>query len=135
VPEGGDAYLMKWIIHDWDDERSVCILRNCRRAMSDSARLLLVEAVMPDRALGVGRWAVGERTRTPNAQRPTPPPLNARSDINMMVLTGGCERTEPEYRALLAAAGFRLTRVIRTDLSGRSPITGGWASVVEAAPD
>jgi hypothetical protein len=114
VPAGGDAYLMKWIIHDWDDERAVRILESCRRAMGNSSRLLLVEAVMPE------RLASG--------------PINARSDINMMVLTGGCERTEPEYRALLAAAGFRLTRVIPTDLSGCSPITGGWASVVEAVP-
>jgi hypothetical protein len=114
VPEGGDAYLMKWIIHDWEDERSVRILRSCRRTMNATSRLLLVEAVMPDRV--------------------TAGPSGARSDINMMVLTGGRERTEAEYRALLAAAGFRLTRVVPTDLSGCSPITGGWASVVEAVP-
>ena len=94
VPGGGDAYLMKWIIHDWDGERSVTILKNCRRAVSQEGKLLLIEAVLP--------------------------PANQRAfskfmDLNMLVMTGGRERTEAEYRRLFEAAGFRLTRVIPTE--------------------
>jgi hypothetical protein len=93
VPEGGDAYILKWIIHDWDDERSIVILRNCRRAMSETGRLLLVETVVP----------------------PGNEPSFAKFiDLNMLVMTGGRERTEAEYRALFEAAGFRLTRIVPT---------------------
>jgi hypothetical protein len=112
VPEGKDAYLMKWILHDWDDERAVRILRNCRQAMGERARLLTVEVVLPDR--------VGTA------------PAGCRNDVHMLVLTGGRERTESEYRALLCAAGLQLTRVIPT--RARSPIFGVALSIVEAAP-
>ena len=105
VPAGGDLYTLKWIIHDWDDARSVAILKSCRRAMSPAAKLLLLEAVIPPG----------------NA-----PMLGKFLDLNMMVITGGKERTEREFAALLAEAGFRLTRVIPT----KSPV-----SIVEAAPD
>jgi SAM-dependent methyltransferase len=79
VPAGADAYCIKSVIHDWDDERSVAILRNCRRAMTETSRLLLVEPLAPD--------TVGTS------------PLDAMligSDLNMMLMTGGCERTETE---------------------------------------
>jgi hypothetical protein len=105
VPTGGDLYTLKWIIHDWDDERSVAILKSCRRAMGPAAKLLLLEAVIPPG----------------NA-----PMLGKFLDLNMMVITGGKERTEREFAALLAEAGFRLTRVIPT----KSPV-----SIVEATPD
>jgi hypothetical protein len=94
VPSGGDAYLLKSVIHDWDDERAVAILSACRRALPEQGRLLLVE------------WVV--------------PPGNAPSfakllDLLLLVWTpGGKERTEAEHRALLAAAGFELTRAIPT---------------------
>jgi len=93
VPRGGDAYLLKWIIHDWDDARSVALLRNIRRAMAEDGRLLLVEAVIP---------------------RDNSPSFHKFMDLTMLVMTGGRERTEAEYRALLAAAGFRLTRIVPT---------------------
>lgn len=93
VPRGGDAYILKWIIHDWDDERAVAILRNCHRAMIENGKLLLVEAVVP-----------------PGSE----PHLSKFMDLNMLVMTGGRERTEEEYRLLLKAAGFRLTRIIPT---------------------
>ena len=93
VPAGGDAYIMKHIIHDWDDERSISILRNCHRAMKDGGRLLLVEMVI----------APGNE-----------PSLGKLMDINMLILPGGLERTEAEYRELFAAAGFRLTKIIPT---------------------
>lgn len=112
VPPGGDAYLLKWILHDWDDERSVRILQNCRQAMTERARLLVVEVVLPDR---------------------TPPrPVGAAIDVHMLALTGGRERTESEYRALLAAGGFRLTRIVPTE--ARSQIFGAAVSVIEGAP-
>jgi hypothetical protein len=105
IPAGGGAYLLKDIVHDWPDDRAVAILRNCRRAMRADARLLLIERVVP------------------SGNEPSAAKL---ADINMLVITGGLERTEAEYRALLNAAGFRLTRVIPT----RSP-----SSIVEGAPD
>jgi O-methyltransferase/methyltransferase family protein len=93
VPEGGDAYLLKWIIHDWEDEESIAILRVVRAAMSTEARLLIVE-----RDLGA-----------PNADAPS-----KFSDLNMLVAPGGRERTEDEYAALFESAGFRLVGATRT---------------------
>src|SRR5262245_4099906 len=104
VPAGGDLYVMKWIIHDWDDRRALAILRNCRRAIGNSGgRLLLVEFVLSE-----GGEAFG--------------PL---VDLDMLVMAGGKERTEDEHRSLLAEAGFRLTVVRPT----RSKV-----SLVEAEP-
>jgi len=94
VPTGGDAYMMKHIIHDWDEERAVAILKNCHRAMADNGRLLLIEAVI----------APGNE-----------PSLGKLMDINMLILPGGRERTEAEYGELFAKAGFRLTRVTPTE--------------------
>jgi ubiquinone/menaquinone biosynthesis C-methylase UbiE len=94
VPVGGDAYILKWIIHDWDDERAITILRNCHRAMVPGGRLLLVEALIPfDNEPHFGKSA----------------------DVTMLAFTGGMERTEAEYRVLLDSAGFVLTRIIPTD--------------------
>jgi hypothetical protein len=95
---------MKWILHDWDDEQSTRILKNIRRAVADDGRLLVIEAVIP---------ANDE------------PHFGKFIDLNMLVMTGGRERTEEEFRALLAAADFRLTRVVPTP----SPV-----SVIEAVP-
>ncbi len=94
VPGGGDAYILKWIIHDWNDERSITILRNCHRAMTENGKLLLVEAVVP---------------------RGSEPHFSKFIDLNMLVMTGGRERTEDEYRTLLEAAGFKLARIIPTE--------------------
>ncbi len=93
VPAGGDAYVLKFIIHDWDDEKSIAILKSCHRAMNENGRLLVIEMVVP----GLNQ-----------------PDLSKFLDLNMMVMTGGRERTETEFSALFAAAGFRLTRVIPT---------------------
>src|SRR5262245_38660277 len=93
VPEGGDAYVMKWIIHDWDDEKSTIILKNIHRAMDKKGKLLLIEMVVTE----------GNQ-----------PDLSKLLDLDMMVMTGGRERTEAEFKSLLAASGFKLTRVIRT---------------------
>jgi hypothetical protein len=85
---------LKGVIHDWDDEESLAIPRHCHRALKGPARLLLVERVMPARA----------------EQAPTV----VLSDLHMLAMGGGRERTEAEYRALFAAAGVALTRVILT---------------------
>jgi hypothetical protein len=104
VPEGGDAYLLRHIIHDWDDEQSRTILANVRQAGGKAATLLLVESVIP----------------------PGNEPFNAKwLDLNMLVIPGGKERTEAEYRELYAAAGFRLSRVVPTRLE---------VSVIEGMP-
>jgi hypothetical protein len=96
VPSGGDAYLLKSVIHNWDDEQAEVILRNCRAAMADEGTLLLVERVMPAR---VESPAVGRVVW---------------SDVNMLVNTYGRERTEAEYRDLFATAGFALTERVPT---------------------
>ena len=93
VPAGGDAYVLSRVIHGWDDDRSVVILANCRRVMGRQSKLLLVQEVIPPG----DSFAYGKL-----------------SDLNMLVSPGGQERTEAEYRALYAAAGFTLTRVIPT---------------------
>jgi SAM-dependent methyltransferase len=95
VPAGGDVYLLKSVIHDWDDERSRAILRRCREAMKPGARLLVLEWIVPERVGPGDAGIVG-------------------TDLNMLVMVGGQERTESEYRALLASAGLRVTRVIPT---------------------
>lgn len=102
VPSGGEAYILKWIIHDWDDEQSITILKNCHRAMTENGKLLLVEAVVP---------------------RGSEPHFSKFMDLNMLVMTGGRERTADEYRMLLEASGFGLTRIVSTE-SAMSIIEG-----------
>jgi len=93
VPSGTRAYVMKSVIHDWDDEKARHILGNCRRAVPKDGALLLVD------------WNL------PAGPEPSPAKI---VDIVMLVLTGGRERTPEEYRELLAGAGFRLNRVTPT---------------------
>jgi ubiquinone/menaquinone biosynthesis C-methylase UbiE len=108
VPGGGDAYVLKSILHNWNDAQSTRILANCRRAMPAGATLLLVEAIMPER-LGVS--AADQ--------------AYARLDLLRLITQAAQERTAAEYRALLASAGFHLTRII--------PV-GGLSSLMEATP-
>jgi hypothetical protein len=89
LPEGADAYLLKSILHNWDDAQALAILRQCRAAMPMRGRLLVVERVVPDRPRG------GRRERAV-----------VRSDLNMLVSLAGRERTRGEFAALLAEAGF-----------------------------
>jgi hypothetical protein len=91
VPSGGDLYILKNILHDWNDEASLGILAICRRAMPDYARLLIIEHLV---------GAPNER------------PAGKIGDILMMVRTGGRNRTEQEFCELLSASGFNLSRVI-----------------------
>jgi O-methyltransferase domain len=103
VPEGGDAYLLSHIIHDWTEDQCMTILSHCRRAMTPDSRLLIIEMVLP----------AGD----------TPHP-GKMLDMMMLVGPGGQERTEQEYGTLLGKAGLSLIRVVPT----ASPV-----SIVEAA--
>ncbi|HEY2105767.1 MAG TPA: methyltransferase [Candidatus Binataceae bacterium] len=97
VPAGADAFLFKSIIHDWDDERAVKILANCRRAMKQDARLLLIERIMPQRIeVAVQHEAI------------------MMFDLTMMVCPGGRERTEAEFKELLRGAGLKIEKVLPT---------------------
>jgi len=108
VPHGGDAYLLKHVIHDWNDERAIAILRNCHRAMGDDGRLLIIEGVYPRRI-----------DASPESRGA------AANDVNMLVNTGGRQRTEDEFRELYATAGFTLTRIVPTPMN---------IAVIEGAP-
>jgi hypothetical protein len=89
IPGGGDVYLLKAVLHNWDDAHCGVILANVRRAMTPRARVVVVERVVPDNvAVCAAHQAV------------------ARSDLNMLVGLGGRERSRAEFAALLAAAGF-----------------------------
>ena len=93
VPEGADAYVLRHIIHDWDEEKCLTILRNCHRAMSPASKLLVIESVIP----------------------PGNEPFHGKFlDLVMLLIPGGKERTENEYRTLFAQAGFELTRIVPT---------------------
>lgn len=87
VPEGADLYLLKSVLHDWDDARARAILANCRRAIPDHGRILVIERVIPP---GSGHF------------------FGRLNDLVMLVVSGGCERTEAEYAELLATTGFQL---------------------------
>jgi hypothetical protein len=104
MPSGADTYLFRHIIHDWSDEQSVQILKNCRRVIPKTGRVLIIEAVVP----------------TGNEASPA-----KEFDLVMLVLPGGIERTVEEYRVLLKEAGFQLSSVTPT----RSPV-----SIVEGKP-
>ena len=104
VPAGADLYTMKFIIHDWDDQRSIRILQNIRKSIAPDGKLLIFDTVIPE----------GNE-----------PHFGKLFDLNMLVMTGGRERTEKEFAALLRAGGFHLARVVPT----QSVI-----SIVEAVP-
>jgi hypothetical protein len=108
VPAGADGYLLKSVLHDWDDELASLILKRCHEAMRKDAKLLIVECLMPERmeASILNRDA-------------------ARSDLNMLVMLGGRERTANEYRSLLQSAGFSVTGIGAAELN---------FSVIEAIP-
>jgi O-methyltransferase domain/Dimerisation domain len=90
VPEGADAYLMRVVIHDWEDDEAIAILKVCRRAMRETAKLLLIERLVA---------------------RPNEVPATKFSDLNMLVSPGGRERTRDEFSELFARSGFELTLV------------------------
>jgi len=93
IPQNADAYIMKMILHDWDDEKSLKILKNCGNAMKPESKLLILESVIPG-------------TNIPHPGK--------FMDINMLAMTGGMERTEKEFATLLKKAGLKLAQVIHT---------------------
>ncbi len=104
VPAGCDAYLLRHIIHDWDDAQSITILKSVRQAIPNYGKLLIIETVIP----------------------PGNDPCFAKLlDITMLVVPGGLERTAEQYNALLESAGFQLSQIV--------PTTGG-VDVIEAIP-
>jgi O-methyltransferase domain/Dimerisation domain len=108
VPPGADAYVLARVVHDWDDTDAERILATCRQAMRPGSRLLIVEAILPERARDC--------------------PAAIRMDLHMLLLLGARERTETEFRRLLERTGFHVQRVVRT----RSPAGLG---VIEATPE
>jgi hypothetical protein len=93
IPVQADAYLMRWVIHDWADDKAVAILRNVRTAAAPDARVVLVEWVISETAeIDSGKWM----------------------DINMLVNAGGRERTASEFGSLYEQAGFELEHIIPT---------------------
>jgi hypothetical protein len=102
VPPGADVYLMSGVVHDWDDERAVRILANCRASMARTGRVLVVECVVPE----------GDESS-----------FSKLLDLNMLVMNGGRERTQAEFQELFDAAGLRITRVLPT-LSPLSVVEG-----------
>jgi hypothetical protein len=107
IPPGGDAYIMKWIMHDWDDGDATRILRNVRAVIPADGSLIVFDRVMPERI------AAGD----PVLQNAT------LADLNMLVNASGRERTEAEFRTLLSGAGFRLVSA-RTASSGLGTVEG-----------
>lgn len=109
MPEGGDAYLLKSIVHDWDDERAGTILAHCRAVMPANGRLLIVEPVLPA--------TVG----------PDVPPTIYLSDLTMLVNVGGRERTRADFETLCRQSGFTVVAV--HPLPPPAPF-----SIIEAVP-
>ncbi|ABB23644.1 hydroxyneurosporene-O-methyltransferase [Pelodictyon luteolum DSM 273] len=91
VPNGAHLYVLSNIIHDWDDQKALSVLENCRAAMDSGSVLLIIEQIMPEKALDA--------------------PVTVASDVSMLLLLRGRERTEMEYDNLLARAGLRMTKV------------------------
>jgi hypothetical protein len=90
----GDLYLLRQVIHDWDDARSIAILRSCTEAMAQDGKILVIEALIPP------------------GNDPSPVKF---LDLQMLIMTGGRQRTEEEYRQLYAAAGLQLLRIVPTN--------------------
>ena len=98
APEDGDVYVMKAILHDWDDRASIDILRTCRRAMPPTATLVVIERVVgPPNEIPEGKF----------------------SDLNMMIQYGALERTRQEFDDLFRSAGFAMTEIVPT----KSPLS------------
>lgn len=104
LPAGADAYLFKHIIHNWDDQASIAILKSCRRAIAPNGKILLAELIVPPGNI---------------------PSISKALDLQMLGVLGGLERTEIEYRGLLDSAGFRVSRII--------PTPSPW-SIIEGVP-
>jgi O-methyltransferase domain/Dimerisation domain len=116
VPDGGDVYVLSRVLHDWDDDAAVRILKSCRRALRmpvsgrSGSRLIIVEAILGDRVHDA--------------------PAAVRMDLHMLTLATGRERTAAEFATVLRAAGFRIDRIL-TPAPGQTP----GVHILEATPD
>jgi hypothetical protein len=104
VPNGADAHLLKSVVHDWDDATTVKILRVCRATIADTGKLLVVEPII---------------------QAGNEPDSAKFSDLNMLVMLGGQERTADDFERLYAEAGFRVSEIVHTGTS---------MSIIEGVP-
>jgi hypothetical protein len=109
VPPGADAYMLKSVIHNWEDDQAAEMLHNCRSVMQAQGKVIVIERLLPERADPSDELVLGKLL----------------SDIMMMLLAGGRERTEHECKNLLARAGLHLNRVVPTP---------GPPSIIEAVP-
>ena len=105
IPRGGDVYIFKSVFTDWDDERSLLILKKCHRAMKARARLLIID-----------------------------PLNNPNLDLTLLILTGGHVRAEPEYRNLLDSADFNMTKIVPTQSDERHSIIEAMPTYVGKPP-
>ena len=108
IPENADAYILKSVLHDWNREKCITILENCRKSMVQGSKLLLAEQILPD------QFSESDRHQS-----------LARSDLTMLVAHGAGERTETEYRELLEMTGFTISEIIPA---------GYTFSIIEAEP-
>ncbi len=109
VPAGGDVYILKHVLHGYSDAVAIGILRNCRRVVPETGRLLIIEFVLPETV----------SQSDPQLER------RLMSDLNMLVVTGGKERTERKWREMLEASGFECRAVV--------PVRGNTVTIIEAA--
>jgi len=105
IPEGSDAYLLSHILHDWPDDKCITILKNCRKAMDSKGKLLIVEGIIPPG----NEFSISKLI-----------------DLEVLLMGGGCERTEDEFRGLLNRSGFDLSQIVHTDES---------TSIIEGIPE
>ena len=105
IPSSSDAYLFSHILHDWPDKKCITILKNCRKAIPAYGKLLIVEGIIPPG----NEFSISKLL-----------------DLEVLLMGGGCERTEDEFRSLLNKSGFTLSQVIRTEES---------ISIIEGVPE
>ena len=110
VPAGADVYMLKHVLHGYEDGAAIEILEHCRSALPPDGRVLVIEFVLPE---------VVNRADTDLEQR-------LMSDLNMLAVTGGKERSAAEWKTLLSGAGFECLSIV--------PVTGDLVSIIEAAP-
>jgi hypothetical protein len=104
IPSSSDAYLFSHILHDWSDDKCITILKNCRKAIPAYGKLLIVEGIIPPG----NEFSISKLL-----------------DLEVLLMGGGCERTENEFRSLLNKSGFKVSQVIRTEES---------ISIIEGVP-
>lgn len=101
IPQGGDIYLLRHVLHDWDDESCVKILRTCQRSMAAGSRLVVVETLLAPKPSATADWLPYEETKR----------MAVIMDLYMMTVVGGAERSQDQFASLLARAGFEVRAI------------------------